>query len=228
MNSHHELTRAKYRQHAPWYNSVAAPLLGASYQREAVSLLHLSAGDAVVDVACGTGSNFPLIEQEIRHTGHLIGVDLSPEMLRQARARVVSHGWTNVTLINAPAEEVQIHDTVNAFLFSFAHDVLQSSYALRNLLQYATPGTSVAACGIKWAPWWNLPLNLLIFQIARQYHTLHAGLSEPWGHLAAFVSNLEIKLRAFEMVYVACGTLNGFLYITIGKYQISQCRALNA
>jgi len=205
----HELARQKYRLHAPWYDSVAAPLLGASYQREAVSLLHLGAGDVVVDVACGTGINFPLIEQGIAHTGHLIGVDVSPEMLREAHIRVVSHGWTNVTLINAPAEEAQIHQTVDAFLFSFAHDVLQSPRALRNLFQHARRGARVAACGIKWAPWWSFPSNLFVFQIAQQYHVVHEGLSKPWGHLTAFVSNLEIRLMAFETIYMACGTVTG-------------------
>lgn len=207
MRSQHERAREKYRRHAPWYDTVAAPLLGSAYQREAVSLLRLRPGDVVVDVACGTGSNFALIEQGIGDTGRLIGIDLSPEMLERARGRVVSHGWSNVTLINAPAEEARIDQSVDAFLFSFAHDVLQSPDALGNLFQHAAPATRIAACGIKWAPPWNFPLNFFIFQLAQQYHTVDQGLSEPWRHLRAFSSDLEVGFRAFETVYVAWGTL---------------------
>lgn len=205
MQTQHDHTLEQYRRLAPWYDSIAAPLLGACYQREAVSRLHLGPGDVVVDVACGTGSNFPLIEQRIGETGHLVGVDLSPEMLRQAHARVASHGWTNVTLINASAEEARIDAAVDAFLFSFAHDVLQCPPALRNLFRHATPDARVAACGIKLAPWWNIPLNFLVLHTAQQCHTMDAGLSEPWEHLSTFVPDLEISLTAFGTVYVASG-----------------------
>ncbi len=207
MRTQHELTREKYRRHAPSYDSVAAPLLGAAYQHEAVVLLGLVPGDVVVDVGCGTGSNFASIERGIGEKGHLFGVDLSPEMLEQARALVDSRGWDNVSLINASAEEVQIRPSVDAFLFSFAHDVLQSSHALHNLFKHASKGARVAACGIKWAPWWNLALNLYIFQVAQQYHTVQKGLSEPWGQLRPFLSNLELRLWAFETIYVVSGTL---------------------
>ena len=207
MSTQRQLVRELYRHHAPWYDSVAAPALGSSFQLEAVSYLRLKPGDVVVDVACGTGSTFTLIKQKIGETGHLIGIDLSPEMLQQARACVVANGLTNVSLINAPAEEAQFNETADAFLFSFAHDVLQSSRTLHNLFQRATPGARVAACGIKLAPWWNIPLNYFIYQIAWKYHTEHKGLLEPWGCLERFVSDLKVKVKAFGTIYVAFGTV---------------------
>ena len=200
-----QLVREIYRQHAFWYDTIAAPMLGSTYQLEAVSSLGLNPGDVVVDVACGTGSNFTLIEQGIGDSGFLIGIDLSSEMLQQAHSRTVAHGWTNVSLINACAEEAQFREKAGAFLFSFAHDVLQSTRALVNLFQSAKQGARVATCGIKLAPWWNFPLNYFVHQIAWQYHTIHDGLSEPWKHLAHFTSNLEVKVRAFETIYVAYG-----------------------
>jgi ubiquinone/menaquinone biosynthesis C-methylase UbiE len=196
-----------YRRIAPWYDRVAAPVLGLRFQKEAISYLGLKTGDVVVDVACGTGSNFTFIERCIGDSGHLIGIDLSAEMIHQARLRVSVNKWSNVTLINSPAEEAQFPPTANAFLFSFAHDVLQSPVALGNLFQHATEGTRVAACGIKWAPWWNFSMNWLIFQIAQQYHTVHTGLAKPWETLAKFVSDPVINLRAFGTVYVAYGTV---------------------
>jgi demethylmenaquinone methyltransferase/2-methoxy-6-polyprenyl-1,4-benzoquinol methylase len=204
-----ELAKEKYRRHAAHYDQVGAPALGAAFQREAVALLRLGAGDVVVDVGCGTGSNFPLIEAAIGETGRLIGIDLSREMLERARGRVAANGWTNVRLINASAEEAQIQAEADAVLFSFAHDVLQSPRALRNVFQHAKPGARVAACGIKWAPWWSFPLNYFIYQLAWQYQTTYEGLARPWAHLAEFVSHLDVSLRAFGTVYVASGTTPG-------------------
>ena len=208
MSTQHQLVKELYRLHAPWYDRVAAPALASSYQLEAVSYLNLKPGDVVVDVACGTGSTFNLIKQKIGETGRLIGIDLSPEMLQQARARVAAYGLKNVLLINASAEEAKFSDSVDAFLFSFAHDVLQSSHTLYNIFQRAKPDARLAACGIKLAPWWNIPINYFIYQIAWKYHTVHKGLSEPWSCLERFVSNLKVRVQAFETIYVAYGTVS--------------------
>ncbi len=207
MATSYKLVKEIYRHHAPWYDRVAAPIFGSPFQQEAISYLDLKTGDVVVDVACGTGGNFNFIEQCIGDSGHLIGIDLSAEMLQQAHLRVAANQWRNVTLINSPAEEAQFSGTANAFLFSFAHDALQSPVALRNLFQHATELTRVAACGIKLAPWWNFPMNCLIFQIDQLYHTVHTGLAKPWNILAEFVSDLEINSGAFDTVYVAYGTV---------------------
>jgi hypothetical protein len=55
---------------------------------------------------------------------------------------------------------------------------------------------------------WSFPLNFFVSQIAGQYHVVHEGLSKPWEHLTAFVSNLEIKLEAFETIYVVWGAVS--------------------
>lgn len=68
-----------------------------------IEALGLSAGDQVLDVGCGTGLNFPLLEQYVGNTGNIVGIDKSPDMLRQARRRADKHGWTNVILLQADA-----------------------------------------------------------------------------------------------------------------------------
>lgn len=91
-----------------WYD-VISPLydLGATgsgrVRREAVTELRLKAGDAVLDIACGTGLNFPLIQAGIGPEGLLIGLDFSAGMLAKARPRVRRQGWDNVHLIEADA-----------------------------------------------------------------------------------------------------------------------------
>src|SRR6202045_251324 len=62
----------------------------------AVQALGLRAGDTVVDIACGTGLNFRLIEEVIGPGGRIVGVDLTDAMLAQARDRIAANGWNNV------------------------------------------------------------------------------------------------------------------------------------
>jgi ubiquinone/menaquinone biosynthesis C-methylase UbiE len=68
-----------------------------------VAQLRLESGDVVLDIACGTGLNFPLIEAGIGAEGLLIGLDYSSGMLARARRKVERHGWENVRLIEADA-----------------------------------------------------------------------------------------------------------------------------
>jgi SAM-dependent methyltransferase len=93
----------------------------ARWQRLAVERLELRSGEAVIDVACGTGVNFPLLQAEVGPTGRIVGIDLSPEMLARARDRVAAEGWRNVTLIEAAVEEAHIEERADAALFSFTH-----------------------------------------------------------------------------------------------------------
>jgi predicted TPR repeat methyltransferase len=75
-------------------------------RRRAVNNLGLEPGQVVLDVGCGTGLMFEAIEERIGPTGSLIGIELSPEMLAVAAERVAAHRWENVSLLEAPAEEV--------------------------------------------------------------------------------------------------------------------------
>jgi ubiquinone/menaquinone biosynthesis C-methylase UbiE len=76
-------------------------LLYAAARTRAIDMLELRPGARVLDVACGTGANFALIEQRIGPSGELVGIDLTPQMLAQAQARVLRHGWANVRLREA-------------------------------------------------------------------------------------------------------------------------------
>lgn len=96
----------KYRQLAPTYDRLAD--LTARIRRVAVDRAELSRGDAVIDLGCGTGLSFPLIEEKIGPQGSIVGIDLSGEMLAIARQRVERSGWSNVSLIEASAEEAEV------------------------------------------------------------------------------------------------------------------------
>ncbi len=114
-----------YRKKAKHYDIVSRlyPVPGypqRTQRRLAVEALGLRPGDTVVDIACGTGLNFPLIEHAIGSEGRIVGVDLTDAMLVQAQHRVEKSGWTNISLVQADAVEFAFPAEIDAILSTYA------------------------------------------------------------------------------------------------------------
>ena len=86
-----------------WGYEYLTEKLHGGHRIEAVDMLRLEAGHTVLDVPCGTGANFPLLQQRVGATGRVIGSDYSPGMLARARAKVTDAGWDNLELLEADA-----------------------------------------------------------------------------------------------------------------------------
>ena len=108
---HYDITSRLYP--APGYPQRAQRL-------RAVQALGLRAGDRVIDIACGTGLNFPLIEEVIGPDGRIVGVDLTDAMLARAQDRIATNGWRNVSLVQADAAGFDFPAGVNAILSTYA------------------------------------------------------------------------------------------------------------
>src|ERR1700742_3284812 len=79
-----------YRKKAKHYDITSrlypAPGYPQRTQRlRTVHALGLRPGDTVVDMACGTGLNFPLLEKAVGPGGRIVGVDLTDAMLARAQ-----------------------------------------------------------------------------------------------------------------------------------------------
>jgi ubiquinone/menaquinone biosynthesis C-methylase UbiE len=114
-----------YRKKAKHYDITSRlyPVPGYPHRAQrirAVQALGLRAGDSVVDIACGTGLNFPLIEEAIGPGGRIIGVDLTDAMLAHAQDRIEANGWSNISLVQADAAEFGFPAEVDALLSTYA------------------------------------------------------------------------------------------------------------
>ena len=114
-----------YRRKAKHYDITArlSPVPGypeRAQRLRAVRALGLRAGDTVVDIACGTGLNFPLIEELIGPGGRIIGVDLTDAMLARARHRIATNGWRNASLVQSDAADFDFPTQVDAILSTYA------------------------------------------------------------------------------------------------------------
>jgi ubiquinone/menaquinone biosynthesis C-methylase UbiE len=58
-----------------------------AYKQHAIGLLHLREGDRVLDIGCGTGDDVHLLAQRVGASGRAIGIDVSEEMIAEARIR---------------------------------------------------------------------------------------------------------------------------------------------
>jgi demethylmenaquinone methyltransferase/2-methoxy-6-polyprenyl-1,4-benzoquinol methylase len=192
---------AQYRRHAAGYDASARRMMGI--RRRAVALLALAPGDRVLDVACGTGLSFELLAERVGAGGEVVGVELSPEMMRQARARAAR--LPQVRLIEGAMEEAALDGGFDALLFHYTHDVLQSPRALANIFAHARPGARVAVAGVKHPPAWLFPLRLLRLWKARPYLTTYRGLDRPWAPLERFVEGIQVQPVLFGTNYLASG-----------------------
>lgn len=152
----------RYRLAAPVYD--AASLERPFYQRgrrRAVDLLFLASGQVVVDLGCGTGLSFPLLQASIGPSGTIVGIDNSEAMLTRARRRAQRAGWDNVRLVKAPAHRLDsaLADAgispngVNALLAVYALSVIDHyPETWGQIRQSLPPGTRVAIADLSLGP----------------------------------------------------------------------------
>jgi demethylmenaquinone methyltransferase/2-methoxy-6-polyprenyl-1,4-benzoquinol methylase len=125
LDQTHERLIGVYRKKAKHYDLTSRLYPAPGYpqgrqRRQAVRALGLRPGDTVVDMACGTGLNFALLEEAIGPDGGIVGVDLTDAMLAQASARIRENDWSNVELVQADAVEFEFPARVDAILSTYA------------------------------------------------------------------------------------------------------------
>ena len=74
------------------------------------ALAGLSAGERVLDLGSGGGIDCFLAAQQVGETGHVIGLDMTPDMLELARRNQATVGVTNVEFVRGEMENIPLPD----------------------------------------------------------------------------------------------------------------------
>lgn len=126
-----------------------------------------AAGEAVLDIGCGTGATTLPLADAVGASGAVVGIDISEPMLAVARRRVAERSYTNVSLLLADAQTHPLQPgrfdllTSRFGLMFFADPVA----AFRNLLSACRPRGRL--CFVCWAaltenPHWLVPFEIVV------------------------------------------------------------------
>jgi len=75
-----------------------------------VALTALKEGDTVLDLGSGGGIDVFLAAKRVGHTGRVIGVDMTEEMIRKAQSTATKYGYTNVEFKLGEIENLPVED----------------------------------------------------------------------------------------------------------------------
>jgi SAM-dependent methyltransferase len=74
------------------------------------SLGRLERGERVADLGCGAGTDSLVAAQMVGPSGHVTGIDMTPEMLLRARRAAAELGAANVDFVEGEIEQLPLED----------------------------------------------------------------------------------------------------------------------
>ncbi len=172
----------------------------------AVEQLALHEGDRVLDIACGTGLNFPHLRERIGPSGHIVGVDASAAMLNQARRKFEPS--ESVDLLHGDAGELDqliapwtFDAVIVTYALSIINDWRETWTAAR---RHTRSGGRIAIVDLA------LPTGFgRLFAPAARLACLAGGVDRdrrPWEILDEELDDATVELHRWGHVVVAVGT----------------------
>jgi ubiquinone/menaquinone biosynthesis C-methylase UbiE len=161
-------------------------LLVGRYQafiEQAIARMDIRQGDAILDLGSGTGRNICVMLKVLGPTGRVVGVDISQEMLRQARQRC--RAYSQVSFLNRRIEEaLPFHEEFDKAFISFTLHGLEDEdkeRVIANAYQALKPG------GTFWI------LDYDEFDLGRQWFPLRWAFRRFECELASEFLSLDLK-----------------------------------
>lgn len=201
-----------YRKRARRYDFTANLyyLIGireTAYRKKAVAALGLRKGDTVLEIGCGTGLNFPYLQQAVGPEGKIIGLDLTDRMLDQARARVEETVWSNVELVHADAAAYDFPTGLQGIISTFAL-TLSPDYdrIIQKSADALTSGGRFVLLDMKKPD--NLPawlINFMVFITKPFGVTLDLADRHLWESIDKYLAHTSFKKFFFGFLYLAVG-----------------------
>jgi len=117
----------------------ALDLLLGPADAEGLRTLAPVAGERILDLGCGAGASTAVLAAAVEPSGHVTGIDVSPDLIIQAREKLA--GLSNVDAIEADAEVHTFERPFNALYSRFGSMFFdQPSAAFENLTAAILPG----------------------------------------------------------------------------------------
>jgi demethylmenaquinone methyltransferase/2-methoxy-6-polyprenyl-1,4-benzoquinol methylase len=189
-----------------WFYYLAGMQIGR-WRRMTVDALSLHPGDTVVEIGCGTGLNFALLEQAIGREGKIIGVDMSEAMLARAKNRVRAAGWQNVDLVCCAASDFAYPDDTRGIL---ATGVLTYEPEFDKVVERGakalTPGGKWAVLDYKMPNNWLRPLTPLFIALGSSFGVSKALMEHHiWEAVERHLGNTRMHELYGGFVYIISG-----------------------
>jgi ubiquinone/menaquinone biosynthesis C-methylase UbiE len=181
------------------------------YRRRAVAALDVRTGDTVVELGCGTGLNFELLQGQIGPTGRLIGVDLTEAMLEEARRRVVERGWRNIELVQGDVLDYHFPANVNRVISTFALSLIpECDLVIQRAARALAPGGRLALLELQVPDNWPGWLINLAIALVRPFALTEEWLERrPWHTIRRAMrdnlANVEVETKYLGTTYVISG-----------------------
>ena len=215
-NSQKEYIIQTYRKRAANYDYTANLyyLFGYrewAYRKLAVEALKLKPGATVLELACGTGINFPLYQQHIGSKGRIIGLDITDAMLERAHERVARHGWENVTLIQGDATNYKNSSLVDAVISTYALSIFPDPKSvLKNIVDTLLPKGHLALLELQIPSIWPSWFASFAVALMKPFALTDEWVDQrPWETIQQTIKKLltdvEVEGRYFGLTYIISG-----------------------
>lgn len=173
-------------------------------RRKAVQALQLKKGGTVLEVACGSGKNFPYLVKVVGASGKIVGFDYSQEMLNAAQQLSERNGWNNIRLVQGDAAELKIQEknfdgVISVLGISAVPDWEKALYRSYALLR---PGGKLVVCDASLSSDTFKVFNPLVKIIYSKLAAWDPSKNIP-EKIKRIFGNLEIKRFNFGTFFIA-------------------------
>lgn len=182
-----------------------------AYRKMVVDALKLISGDTVLELACGTGLNFPIYQQHIGPEGRIIGVDITDAMLEQAQKRVNRYGWENVTLRQDDVATYKHPSPVNAVISTYALSLIPApNRVLKNIAETLQHGGHLALLELQIPSYWPSWLASIVVALMKPFAVTDEWVDRrPWETIQRMMkelfSDVNLDERYFGLTYIISG-----------------------
>ena len=198
-----------YRRRARFYDlSASLGFREYAYRKQAVEELRIKGGNSVVEIGCGTGLNFSLLQEKVGPDGRIIGVDLTEKMLDRARKKVERRGWKNVQLVQSDAARYDFPENLSGIISTFAISLVpEFDEVIHNGAEALHSGGHFVILDLKRpkaVPIWLVGLGVFLtkpFGVSLDLMDRH-----PWESISRYLAEVS-----HTELY------GGFAYISVGK-----------